>query len=334
MIVVFDSNVWITELGLRSAAASSVRFFLKQNGAKVAVPEVVQFEVRQNLTNLLITHVKGIRDKYQQLLIAFGKLREIVLPTEEEIQAKVEEIFASLGVQQKEIPFCLESARSALIKAIKKESPCDKTQEFKDAVIWADCLSLLASNEVVLVTNDKAFYKDRSYEKGLAQNLEDETKHLPYQLRILSNLSDLLAVIKVPVPIDEDLLQTAFIGIFGENINGTIDRTGFILGDKKNVKYKLFATENPTELFIEFSITISCSDARGEGRTNAFLILKGDGLYSPTNRSFSVLRNFGEHLTYLNADGILQETRSHVLYASGIVIGHKEISYEVRHALP
>lgn len=334
MIVVLDSNVWLSELGLRSGAAAAVRFFLNQSSAKVAVPEVIQLEVRHNLTNRLSTHAKEIQDNYRQLLTAFGKLREIVLPTEEEILAKVEELFASLGVRQQPIPFCTKSARSALIKTIQKEPPCDKTQEFKDAVIWADCVALLATDEVILVTNDKAFYKDRAYEKGLAPNLLVETMHLPNQFRILSSLSDLLDVIQAPVPLDEDKLQTALLDTFGESITGTLDRAGFSLNAKQKVIYKLFATENPTELFLEFSITISCSDARGEGRMNAFLTLKGDGLYSPTDRAFSALRNFGELLTYLNADGTPQEIRNHIVYASGLIIGHREVTHEIRYALP
>lgn len=334
MIVVLDSNVWLSELGLRSGAAAAVRFFLNQSNAQVAVPEVVQLEVRHNLTNRLSTHAKEIRDNYRQLLTAFGKLREIILPTEGEIQAKVEELFASLGVQQQQIPFSLESARSALFKAIQKAPPCDKTQEFKDAVIWADCVTLLATDEVVLVTNDKAFYRDRAYEKGLAPNLLDETKNLPNQLRILPNLSDLLDVIQAPISLDEEQLQTAIFGAFGESINGTLARTEFSLGARQNVTYKLFATENPTELFLDFSMAISCSDAREEGRTNALLNLKGDGLYSPTERAYSALRNFGEHLAWVNADGTPQETRNHHLYASGIVIGHREVTHEIRYALP
>lgn len=334
MIVVLDSNIWLSELGLRSGAAAAVRFFLNQSNAQVAVPEVVQLEVRHNLTNRLSTHAKEIRDNYRQLLTAFGKLREIVLPTTEEIQAKVEEHFASLGVQQQQIPFSLDSARSALSKLIQKEPPCDKAQEFKDAVIWADCVALLATDEVVLVTSDKAFYRDRDYEKGLAPNLRDETKNLPHQFRILANLSDLLDVIQAPVPLDEEQLQTAIFGAFGESINSTLARTEFSLGARRSVTYKLFATENPTELFLEFSMTISCSDAREEGRTNALLNLRGDGLYSPTNRTFSALRNFGEHLAWVNADGTPQETRNHHLYASGFVIGHREVTHEIRHALP
>jgi predicted nucleic acid-binding protein len=334
MIVVLDSNVWLSELGLKSGAAAAVRFFLNQSNAQVAVPEVVQLEVRHNLTNRLSTHTKEIRDNYRQLLTAFGKLREIVLPTEEEIHAKVEELFASLGVQQQQIPFSLESARSALLKAIQKAPPCDKSQEFKDAVIWSDCIALLATDEVVLVTNDKAFYRDRAYEKGLAANLQNETKDMPHQLRILPSLSDLLEVIQAPVPLEEDQLQEAIFEAFGESINGTLARTGFSLGARQNVTHKLFATENPSELFLEFSIAISCVDLREESRINALLSLNGDGLYSPTNRTFAALRNFGEHLAWVNANGDPQETRNVRMYASGLVIGHREVAHEVRHALP
>ena len=62
--------------------------------------------------------------------------------------------------------------------------------------------------------------------------------------------------------------------------------------------------------------------------------LKGDGLYSPTNRTFAPLRNFGEHLAWVNADGTPLETRNHHLYASGLVIGHREVAHEIQHALP
>jgi hypothetical protein len=334
MIVVLDSNVWLSELGLRSGPAAAVRFFLNQRNAQVAVPEVVRLEVRHNLTNRLNTHVREVRDNYRQLLTAFGKLREVVLPTEEEIQAKVEELFSSLGVQQQLLPFTLESARSALFKAIQKVPPCDKTQEFKDAVIWADCVALLASDEVVLVTSDKAFYRDRAYEKGLTQNLQDEANALPHQLRLLPSLSDLLEVIQAPVPLERERLQDAIVEAFGQNISGLLSRTGFSLGAKQAVNYKLFATENPSELFLEFSIEIACGDSREEGRTNAVLCLNGDGLYSPTNDAFSALRNLGEHLAWVNANGDPQEARNHYLYASGLVIGHREVSHEVRHALP
>lgn len=333
MIVVIDSNVWLSELGLRSGAAAAVRFFLNQSGAQVAVPEVVQLEVSHNLINRLRTHVEGIRDNYRQLLTAFGKLSEIVLPTEEEIQAKVEELFSSIGVHQIRIPFSMESARSALSKTIRKESPCDKTQEFKDAAIWADCVTLLATDDVVLITNDKAFYKNRAYEKGLAPNLAEETKHLPNQFSILPGLSDLLGVIQTPITFDEEQLQTVVLSAFNHGIQGILAQTGFDLGKTQSITYKLFATENPTELYLEFSIAISCSDARGEGRRDAVINLKGAGLYTPIDRTFSMLRNFGEDFAYVNADGTSKETGNNYIYFSGFEIGHREVTHEIRYEL-
>ena len=93
MIVVFDTNVWYSQLGLKSAPGAAVRFFLRHHGAKVAVPEVVRLEVTQNLLRRLLEHIERIHTDYRQLLTAFGKLREIVLPTKAEVQLRIAELF-------------------------------------------------------------------------------------------------------------------------------------------------------------------------------------------------------------------------------------------------
>ena len=49
MIVVFDTNIWLSELGLRSTAGSAVS-------------------------------ADAIREKHRRLLAMFGTLKEIVLP--------------------------------------------------------------------------------------------------------------------------------------------------------------------------------------------------------------------------------------------------------------
>jgi predicted nucleic acid-binding protein len=88
MIVVFDSNVWLAELGLRSGAAAAAKFFLNHNGARLALPEVVRLEVQNNLQARLTEHIENIQNNYRQLLTAFGKLREVVLPTSADVQRK------------------------------------------------------------------------------------------------------------------------------------------------------------------------------------------------------------------------------------------------------
>ena len=61
MIVLLDSNVWLEELGLNSSLGSAVRFYLKQKGAQIALPEVVKLEVESNFKNRLIGYVDSIK---------------------------------------------------------------------------------------------------------------------------------------------------------------------------------------------------------------------------------------------------------------------------------
>lgn len=334
MIVIFDTNIWLSELGLRSSTAAAARFYLKHRGARVAIPEVIRLEVEQNLTSRLMKHIEDIRSDYRQLLTAFGTLREIVLPNEEQVRQKIPELFESVQVDRIDVPFTLESARNSFLKTILKQAPSHQTQQFKDGVIWADCLSLAAIDEVVLVTADKAFYQDQVYAKGLSSSLSDEARDLPFNIRVLPAVADLLEAVKIAIAIDPDALQAAFIEKHRDSVLGTIDRHGFLLGQRTGFTYNFFATEDPAVLFLDFSIEIQCDDERGDGRTDARLWLKGDGSYLPESRTFTNLRNFGEHLTFKLPDGTQSEMRNAVIHVDGLVLGHKQVSSIVRYALP
>ncbi len=334
MIVVFDTNIWLSELGLRSPTAAAARFYLKHHGARVAIPEVIRLEVEQNLTSRLMKQIDDIRSDYRQLLIAFGTLREIVLPDEEQVRQKVPELFESMQVERIDVPFTLESARSSFLKTILKQAPSHQSQQFKDGILWADCLTLAASDEVVLVTADKAFYQDQTYSKGLSTTLGDEAHGLPFQVRVLPAVADLLDSVKTPIAVDADMLQAAFIEQHRESVLGTLERQGFSLASRTVFSYNIFATEDPTVLFVDFTIEIQCDDMRGYGRTDAALSLKGDGSYMPASGVYKNLRNFGEHLTFKLPDGTQSEIRNVVVHVDGLVIGHKQVSSVVRYALP
>lgn len=334
MIVVFDTNIWLSELGLRSPTAAAARFYLKHHGARVAIPEVIRLEVEQNLTSRLMKHIEDIRSDYRQLLTAFGTLREIVLPDEEQVRQKIPELFESMQVERIDVPFTLDSARSSFLKTILKQAPSHQSQQFKDGVLWADCLTLAVNDEVVLVTADKAFYQDQTYSKGLSATLGDEAQGLPFRIRVLPAVADLLDSVKTPIAIDPDTLQAAFIEEHRGSVLGTLERQGFSLADRTAFSYNIFATEDPAVLFLDFTIEIQCDDVRGDGRTDARLRLKGDGSYLPDSRVFKNLRNFGEHLTFKLPDGTQSEIRNAVIHVDGLVIGHKQVSSIVRYALP
>lgn len=334
MIVVFDTNIWLSELGLRSSRAAAARFYMKHCGARVAVPEVVRLEVEQNLTSQMLEHIEDIRKAHRQLLMVFGTLREVVLPTKEQVRQKVSELFDSMQVERIDIPFGLESARSSFLKTIRKQAPSLYSQQFKDGVLWADCLSLLEQDEVILVTADNAFYENQSFAKGLSSSLQRETNGLPNGIRVLSTVADLLDAVKVSIEIEPDTLQAAFLHQFEKRIFGTLEQNGFTLGLRSSCTNKVFATEDPAVLFFDFTIDIQCVDARGEGRSEILLRLRGDGSYAPEAKAFNNLRDFGEHLTFQQSDGTRCEVRSAVACGATIVLGHREVVSTVRYPLP
>jgi hypothetical protein len=47
MIIVLDSNIWLGELGLNSSLGAATRFFIRHNNARIALPEIVRFEVEE-----------------------------------------------------------------------------------------------------------------------------------------------------------------------------------------------------------------------------------------------------------------------------------------------
>jgi len=333
MIIVFDTNVWYSQLGLKSPSAAAVRFYLRQHGAKVAIPEVVRLEVAHNLSKRLIQHIESIRSEYRQLLTAFGQLREVVLPTEAEVHARIRELFGSLGVEIIDIAFSFESARSSFMKTISKLPPSATTQQFKDGVLWADCLALMETDEVVLVTDDRAFYEDQKPSNGLAKNLLEEAQGRSHPIRVLPSLSDLLAAVRAPIPLDADRLQHAFLERYRDSVYGTLERAGFELRDRTQAHLTPFATENPAALFVKFELTFECVDVTGQRRTDGVLRLTGDCSFDATAQVYSELRNFGEHLQFRVADGALAERRNHVLFADSIVLGHRVVTDVTRYPL-
>lgn len=333
MIVVFDTNIWLKELALNSTLGAAVRFFLRQRNAQLALPEVVRLEVERNFRNKLDDFVETVRKNHRQLLAVFGKLKEVVLPDDERIQKKVSEIFTDLGIELLDISFSLESARSSFIKTIEKLPPSDLNQQFKDGVLWADCVNLLQNDDVILVTADLAFFSNRKIENGLAKNLIAEIKGQPHTLKIFSSISELLTDIKTEIVVDDNLLFNTFIKKHGKMIDDMLEKNAFRLEHPPMVKKALFATEDPKILYLDFIIDIPCADLSDNLRTDAVLHLEGNGTYNVEDKNYNDVKITGQRLDYLLSDGTSKESKNVILLASNIVIGHRDVVHSVRYKI-
>lgn len=333
MIIVFDTNIWKQSLYLQSPAAAATRLFLRQKGAQVGLPEIVRLEVVRHLKNDVRRLIKSTRDNHSRLLCMFGSLREIVLPTDDEVEALTDRIFEVLGVEIQEIPFSLESARDSFLRTVDKRPPSDRTQQFKDGVLWADCVALLRTHDVCLVAADKAFYEDHSLKKGIAESLAAEAANAPHKLTLLSSIGELLADIKVDLEVDVDVLSQAIMQHARDRAINLVTRNGFSIGERSSLEKSLFATEDISNIFLQFVIEHECPDATASGRPPAILTIKGDATYNTESEMFSDLRSFGETLRFTSEDGSEKELKNVVMHAKGIAIGHREVSNTVRYKL-
>lgn len=333
MIVVLDSNIWLAELGLNSSLGAVTRFYLRQQNAQIALPEVVRLEVEHNFRNRLKEFVSEIAKNHRQLLAIFGSLKEVVLPEDSEIDGKVGQIFSELGVNLIEVPFSIESAQSSFMKTVNKVPPSDKTQEFKDGVLWADCCRLLEEDDVSLVTNDKAFFANRDYTKGLSANLADEVSGKAKSFKIFASLSELIGELKTELSIDKKVLVDTLLTKQETSIEGLLTRTSYRLGEAYHVEYSAYVTENPNLLYMEFTVEIVAHDATAESRPDGSLVLRGDANLNTESATYEGIRVWEEELSYNEQDGG-HRTSNKTLYAVGnIVLGHKEVSHSVRHKL-
>lgn len=332
MKVVIDTNIWISDLALRSEIGSAVRFYLQNTGAEVCVPEVIRLETEEHLREILNRHVNSANKSFRQLLAIFGELKELVLPSADEIEGIVARVFTELDVTVHDIPFTEQCARDSFLRTIRKVSPSDRDQQFKDGVIWADCLNLLDEDDVCLVTKDKAFYENRQYEKGLASELRSELAIKSSRLRLFSDLAALLEDVKSDYEISEEDLVNAYLDANSEIINQMCSNSGFSLTDHWSCDAKLFVTEDSTRLFVEFEIRFKCQDDETES-ANAEILAKGNASFDTANDEFERISRRGEQLLIYEGEELESVVQNTVAAVGGAVIGHRTVSHSIRHKL-
>jgi hypothetical protein len=314
---------------LNSTLGAATRFYLRKQNARVALPEVVRLEAETHFRRDLKEFIRLIGENHRKLLSVFGSLKEIVLPDDVQVNAKISQIFDGLGVQILDIPFSIESARDSFLKTIAKEPPSDQTQQFKDGVLWADCRKLLETEDVYLVTADKAFYSGRRYDAGLAGNLEAEVSSANHSFRVFPSLEGLLADVKSEIGIDRNKLLEVYTKQERQRLNDTLNRNGFTIGATIQVQPELYITENPAVLYLQFSAEITCEDATDQGRTGARLVLQGRGSYDVESGTFGELQSQGESLSFRTSDGE-QVVRNVVVAVGSVVIGHRTVVHTIR----
>ena len=255
--------------------------------ATVVIPEVVQLEVEEKLTEHLLKHRRRIEVGHNQLLPVLGKLPSLHLPTEEDIRKTVKNVIPDLDVPIRKIPFSEDAARSSMIKLLRKTPPSASSEQFRDGVIWAHCLELLDEGDVYLVSEDKDFYEGRNYRDGLARELVDEMRQRSEtrRVRLVRDLPQLLQGIQIPTKLNIALLFKSIKAQENERIQELLIPNGFELCGCVEGEVKCFATEEAKKAYLTFSFVHPCQDSTGAGRQKGELVLKGSGFFNQDKKT-------------------------------------------------
>jgi hypothetical protein len=328
--VVLDSNIWISERMLRHGNGSAFRLFLARQNARLVLPEIVQLEVRRKMEESISGLIRDMENSYQQLLAYTGSLKEMLLPSTGQVMKSIEDAFKDVGGECVFVPFSLESAKSSLEKCLRHEPPSGSNNEqFRDGVIWADCLNLAEHAPVIFVTQDLNFFKDRKAANGLAPNLLYEATNTKHGVTVHNNFQAVLDLVREEVPLDPEILDESFRPLVVESCTRMIVREGYDLGSRVSESYTLFATENPLRVYTRFELSYKCF---GADHRIAKLHVSGDGDYFHISGELSNLRLLGANLEYYDLDGERHVAVNHFAFASAI-LGHRTVQYEVKQQL-
>jgi hypothetical protein len=225
----------------------------------------------------------------------------------------------------------LEVARSSFLKLINKEPPNgENNQQFKDGVIWAHCLELLNTDDVIFVTQDKGFFQNKDYKKGLALNLLEETKQKHNTFTIISSINDLLEQIKTQIEIDKKAMIKGIFDKLSDSIQKIIQDNDLELIGEPLLDLKLFITEQPNLLYINFIFNQIYKSVIPREIDNANVEIEGHCMYNTDTLLFTELQNNREKVTYKLEDGEEKTIQNISLMVGNIIIGHKTNIYSIR----
>jgi hypothetical protein len=264
-------------------------------------------------------------------------MHEILLPTDIEIDELARDFFARSGFKFEEVPFTFEAARDSFMRTVEKRPPSEDTQQFKDGIIWSNCMALADQDEVILVTNDAAFYEGNRAEGDLSQALAREAATAVHPIKLMSSLSKLLDTIRQDVSADPQRLGDAIREALWEHLEPV-----FANNDLSPAELQLdadyFASENPDLTYVVFELRVLCHERRSEVERDenyvelppAVVALNGECGWNESTDTFQDFKPAGIEIIRHNQTGEPSIGKHHFLQAEPLVVGRRTVHYRLR----
>ena len=211
-VLVLDSNIFISEIGLASRGGSALKHYLYLRGIQLVVPEVVAEECERHLTDRAAKKRARIDDELQWLGRFLGEVNGWLGPDAEAIAERAKALARAEHLGAVVVPEPAEVRQRAELRHRSEQPPSHRRPGLSDCRIWEQCLDLLARCHVVFVSSDPDFRGHR-YPNRLHPTLQAEAdeiaddRSLTYHSTMKSLLSELKSELE-PLP---DSLVFSFV---------------------------------------------------------------------------------------------------------------------------
>jgi hypothetical protein len=291
--VVVDTSVWRAELLLKTPLGVTLVYTLSRRRGVVGLPEVVELELKAQIVNAGLEAADKARGPLQLLhTLTDNAFFATELPTSDILSQKVDERIAQLAPVLTREPFTVAHAKSALTMVNAKLPPNgEKNQQFKDSAIWQATLALSLRYSTVLLTNDKAFFRDRDPAKGLAENLVRDCIDAGTEVKAFYGIGPYLDALKGEEPkFDRERAKELIVGDAMPRLKLEAERWMIAPAEILEFNISAFPTENPDRLAIDYTLTFRLDPVSPDGRVerqDQRGIVHGSGYFLPKDSTLT-----------------------------------------------
>lgn len=335
--VVLDTNIWRETLLLRSGLGPALLHVIHRRDGRLGLPEVIESEIHKQLLKAGHEAAEEMRRCARDLRVILGTFPETAAPVDDRITAAIASRLDTLAPLMIRHPLTIEQTRAAL-RRVNDETPPNgpKNQQFKDSLIWEGVLELGRTFDVVFVTKDAGFFKDRD-KRELASPLREECGREGVSLSVFSDLASSLEHLRADMPeIDRGLIARAAYDAVREDVARDAAPRALRLGNLVDFQVSRFITEDPDLLAVQFLLTPEVIDLDEEGgRTDYRIRAAGQCSYSLTGGQ--ARDAMLDSIEYQWTDSAGQAHTNKSAYArAGLVIGgrQRDVPHTIRELLP
>ncbi|GAB2465219.1 hypothetical protein GCM10027187_36520 [Streptosporangium sandarakinum] len=310
-------------------------YTIRQNGARLGVPEVIEREIRkQILQSGLEAHERMVKSGRLLQRILNSSVDPIISSASPapKIRRAIDVRLAELEGMLIRVPLTLDHVRRALDRVDSATPPSGgRKQQYKDCLIWEAASELASEWIVYIVSQDGAFF-DGSH---LTKPLVEECKRKNVIIKAFRSLQDLIKELVPQAPaVDYEALEQVvrIEGAVAAQDNLRRERW-MTLGDLQDINLQVFATEEPEKLSVMFEAIFTLSGSpsmvvkeglsgkakrvpiENEPILDPSIRVQGSFLYDTRSREAADFTSNKADISWVGEDGIRRRGSS--IYSAG-----------------